>query len=288
MTGYARARSENEMYAAEIELRSVNHRYQDIRVKIPTAFASYEKSIRDDVASFVSRGKVDVTIRVGPKAESLYELEIDRPLMKNFIESARNLASELGIRGELGVSDLVAFSPAFKIQERDLTGGEPLRDALRSALEQALQQHRGMREDEGRELAKDLDARIAGLARALDAIERLSFESRERRRRELTAKIEELARGSLEPGTLAMEVARLVERADITEELTRFRSHLSLWGSTVSEEGPCGKKLDFILQEMNREANTVGAKCQDAAISEHVISIKAELERIREQVQNVE
>jgi uncharacterized protein (TIGR00255 family) len=137
-------------------------------------------------------------------------------------------------------------------------------------------------------LKADLDGRIDTMAEYIDALETMSSSSREQRKRDLLEKIGELESTALEANVLAMEVARLVERSDITEEITRFRSHLSLWRQAVGSEGPCGKKLDFIIQEMNREVNTIGSKCQDAAIAERVIAIKSELERVREQVQNIE
>jgi uncharacterized protein (TIGR00255 family) len=129
---------------------------------------------------------------------------------------------------------------------------------------------------------------MALLESAASEVEKLSLESRETKRRELEAKVQELLGASLEPGAIASEVARLAERADVTEEVTRFRSHIALWKTAVEAPEPCGKKLDFILQEMNREVNTIGSKCQEAAITERVIEMKAELERVREQVQNVE
>jgi uncharacterized protein (TIGR00255 family) len=126
------------------------------------------------------------------------------------------------------------------------------------------------------------------ISQKLDIIEENSSSSRETRRRDLVEKIRELELTTVESSTLAMEVARLVEKNDIAEEITRFRSHLTLWEEAMKSEGPCGKKLDFIIQEMNREINTIGSKCQDAAIAEHVITIKTELERMREQIQNIE
>ena len=288
MTGYARARSETEGYAAEVELRSVNHRYQDVRIKASGVLAGYEKQIRDRVSSVVARGKVDVTMRLEPKSESMYAIEVDRPLIEDFVAAARRTASELGVEGDVTLSDLIAFSPAFKIREREPDDGESLWEALRPALEEALERHRRMRAEEGRQLMMDVEARVGALTSVVSQIEALSGAGRERKRQDLLARIQELSQGIVEPSALAMEVSRLVERADISEEITRFRSHLALWEATLAGGSPCGKKLDFIVQEMNREANTIGSKCQDASISEHVITLKAELERIREQIQNVE
>jgi uncharacterized protein (TIGR00255 family) len=269
-------------------MRSVNNRYLDVRARLPSSLSSLEAKIRDRVSSRFSRGKVDITIRLKPKGESAYELEVDKPLMEEIVRSARSLGDELGVAGEVTLSDLVGFPRAFNVQERDLSETGRAWDAVEPAIEKALSDLDGMRKAEGSELEADLDARVGSISKGLDAIEENSASSRDRRRQELEEKVKELEVVSLEPSALAMEVARLVERNDITEEVTRFRSHLTLWEEASDSDGACGKKLDFILQEMNREVNTMGSKCQDAAIAERVIDIKSELERMREQVQNIE
>lgn len=291
MTGFARAAAENEAYSVAVEIRSVNHRYLEVRLRGAAGLASYEKSVRDRVAAVLGRGKVDVNVHLKPKAESAYEIEVDRPLMRDYAAALQGLASDLGLEGELTVSDLAAFGPAFQVRERSFEGSEKaslVGEVLDEAVKEALVSFQAMSEAEGAELLADLDARLHTLGERLDAIEARSRESREARRGQLQTKVAEIVRSALEPGAAAMEIARLVERSDITEEITRFRSHVTLWQGALEAEGPCGKKLDFIVQEMNREVNTMGSKCQDAAIAEHVIAMKAELERVREQVQNIE
>jgi uncharacterized protein (TIGR00255 family) len=231
---------------------------------------------------------VDVSVRLKPKEESTHQLELDRPLVEDFVKVARDLGQEFGVGGELSISDLVGFHPGFSVKERDLSRGDDAWQALAQALEQALEEHDRISRAEGAELAVDLEGRLEAIVGHIGAIEGLSVSSKEKKRQEILQRINELNGAGIEPSALAMEVARLVERSDIAEELTRFRSHLSLWREAVADEGPCGKKLDFILQEMNREVNTIGSKCQDAAITERVIAIKSDLERIREQVQNIE
>ncbi|HJS73256.1 MAG TPA: DUF1732 domain-containing protein, partial [Vicinamibacteria bacterium] len=152
----------------------------------------------------------------------------------------------------------------------------------------AIESLETMRTTEGAAMASDLESRVRALSGLLDEIEGLSATTRELRRTELVARVQELLASAIEPAVIAAEVARLVERVDVAEEITRFRSHVALWRSAVLDPEPCGKKLDFIVQEMNREVNTIGSKCQDASISERVIAMKSELERVREQVQNVE
>ena len=288
MTGFARGQFESSSFLAEVELRSVNHRYQDVRVRVPSSLAQLEAKIRNEVSSRVKRGKVDVSVRLKPKEDSTYQLELDRPLIEDFVKVARELGQQLGVGGELTLSDLVGFHPGFSVKERDLSSGDGAWKALEPALEQALDEYDRMSRTEGQQLAADIDRRVGSIAEHIDAIEGLSTASKEKKRQEILDRIKELSGTGIEPSALAIEVARLVERSDITEELTRFRSHVTLWREAVRAEGPCGKKLDFIIQEMNREVNTIGSKCQDAAITESVIAIKCELERIREQVQNIE
>lgn len=288
MTGFARARTENDAYEVVVEIRSVNHRYLDVKTRGPAGVAVFEKQLRDRVSAEIDRGKVDVSIRLKPIGESASEIEVDRPLMKEFVRVATELSQASGIAATLQLSDLVSFTPAFHVKERDLSDGTTLWDAVEPALTEALDALTSMRAAEGAETAADFANRIETLAGHVTRVEALSEEKRDTRRAELQTKVAELVGSAVEPATIAMETARLVERSDIAEEIARFRSHLELWKGTVAAVGPCGKKLDFIVQEMNREVNTIGSKCQDAEITEHVIAMKAEVERIREQVQNIE
>ena len=288
MTGFARARTETDAYEVVVEIRTVNHRYLDVKTRGPGGLSSYEKQVRDRVARELGRGKVDLSVRLKPKGESAQEIEVDRPLMKEFVRVATELGQASGVGATLQLSDLLAFSPAFQVRERDLSDGSALWGAVEPALSEALDALGSMRAAEGAEMLADFESRIATLADHVGRVETLSEQKRESRRGELEAKVAELIGSSVEPSTIAMEVARLVERGDVAEEITRFRSHLELWKTTVSADGPCGKKLDFIVQEMNREVNTIGSKCQDAEIAEHVIAMKSEIERVREQVQNIE
>ena len=288
MTGFSRARTESDAYGVVVEIRTVNHRYLDVKTRGPAGMALYEKQVRDLISRVLGRGKVDVTVRLKPKGESAHEIEIDQPLMKEFVRVAAELGETTGVGATLQLSDLLAFSPAFQVRERDLSERSTLWEAIEPAVSQALEALSRMREAEGAEMMADFEARITTIAGHAERVEALSEQKRETRRAELEAKVAELVGSAVEPPTIAMEVARLIERGDIAEEITRLRSHLELWRGTVEAGGTCGKKLDFIVQEMNREVNTIGSKCQDAEIAEHVITMKSEIERVREQVQNIE
>ena len=288
MTGYAQSGHETEAYSLSIEVRSVNHRYLDVRVKLPQALMAFERQVKDVVSDTVSRGKVDLSIHLTAKSDSVFRLEVDHPLLKEYVETVKSLAEEHSVEGKFSVAELVNFTPAFKVRERDLSESEGLWDTLRPALLATIAEHRSMRLAEGAVLKRDLLERADLMSRFVDEIESLSDTGRASRRELLEEKVKELIGSAVEPQAIAIEVARLVERSDIAEEITRARSHFALWRDAVETGGACGKKLDFIVQEMNREFNTIGSKCQDAKITELVIALKSELERIREQVQNVE
>ncbi len=288
MTGFARTRADNDAYSVDVEMRSVNYRYMDVKVRVPNSVSTLEMKIRDRVASRFGRGKVDVSVHLKPKGESSYELEVDRPLVSEVIRAMRQLGSDLGVEGDIRLSDLMAFGRGFNIREKDLSEAGEVWEAIEPALVQALNDLERMRSAEGAELEADLDQRLETMSGYLDKIEETSEASRDKRQKELLEKVKELESSVLEPAALAMEVTRLVEKADIAEEITRFRSHLLLWNDAMTLGKPCGKKLDFIVQEMNREVNTIGSKSQDTTITETVIAIKSELERVREQVQNIE
>jgi uncharacterized protein (TIGR00255 family) len=290
MTGYARASASNDAYEVVAEIRSVNHRYLEVRMRAQGGggLPWYDKDVRDRVGAVLSRGKVDVNLSVKPLGESAYEIEVDRALMGDFVRLARSLGSSGAVPGDLTLSDLVGFSPAFQVRERTLSQDSKLDDALVRALSTALGDLETMRGAEGGEMAADLAIRVRTIEAHLVEIEKRSEETRASRRGDLEAKVGELVAAAADPAAIASEVARLVERADVAEEITRLRSHIALWQGAVSGPGPCGKKLDFIVQEMHREVNTIGSKCQDARITECVIAMKTELERVREQVQNVE
>jgi uncharacterized protein (TIGR00255 family) len=290
MTGYARASASSERYEVVAEVRSVNHRYLEVRVRVSgsSGLQTLEKRVRDQVGKIVGRGKVDVSLHVKPKGESAFAIEVDVPLLEDFANRVREAGRACGIEGELTLTDLAAFSPAFQVREKITGDDSPIADVVERALALALEAFDLMRASEGQELAADFEIRLKALGSHLDSIEKWSESSRAAKRVELQAKVEELLSGPIESAAIAAEVARLVERADVAEEVTRFRSHMTLWASAVDGSEPSGKKLDFIVQEMNREVNTIGSKCQDARITESVIAMKSEIERVREQVQNVE
>ena len=287
MTGFSRAVASNNSYESTVEIRSLNHRYLDTNIKMIPKLPFYEGKVRECVGASLQRGKIDVTVYVNPKKSSTYEVSVDKHLLKVVAEQAQTLQDELKLSASLTLSELVGLSNGFRIMERDFSKDPELLGLLENALEKALGSINEMRSLEGAVMEDDVNGRLITLRAQLDEIELISEENLSARREDLMEKVSDLVTASIDPKNVAMDVARLVERGNISEEITRFRSHLELWSISVSGSEPCGKKLDYIAQEMNREANTIGAKSLDSKLAEHVIIIKTQLERIREQVQHI-
>jgi uncharacterized protein (TIGR00255 family) len=292
MTGFGSASFRVAEFAFEIELRSVNHRHLDVRVKLPRALASFEHELKARIQDRFERGKLDCTIS-SPAVESPHpKLEIDRAAVESYLRAARSLAAEQGVPDTLGSAQLLALPGVARLVEPEL-GGDALRDALWPALESALDALSAMRADEGAALARDFEARLARieeLAAELEArageIQQSVRERLRRRARQLESEV-----GVIDEARLHQEIALAADRLDVSEELVRLRSHCEQFRKALAAAGPgrpAGRRLDFLLQEMSREANTLGAKGADAAAAHRVVELKTELERVREQVQNVE
>jgi uncharacterized protein (TIGR00255 family) len=295
MTGFASLTRDDESGTVTVTIRSVNHRFLDLQLRIPPALAPLESKLRALVQQRVARGRVEVTIAILQRRVPMLEVELNEPFLQA-LGAALERAREQGyIQGPMAPGDLLRFPQAIAIRERpdDGPADEQALDRAAGRVEEAvsaaLDELDEMRTREGGFLRAELDARrqqldelferVAGHAE--DALEALRVRLRERVR-ELRA--EALADEAL----VAQEIARFVGRSDITEEVVRFRGHLEHWRALTDSPEPCGRKLDFLLQEMNREVNTTGAKAEGPAVSELIVTLKAELEKMREQVQNVE
>lgn len=293
MTGFGAGDAAGAGARITVEMKSVNHRFLDVNVKGPREYVSLEPRIVEAVRGRMRRGKIDVFVARRPDLSAPNAVKVDLPLARAYRDALRTLQSELGLEGELRV-ELVA-------NQRDvlLVGGsdpDPEADwpAVRQAVETALERLAAMRADEGRRLAEDLRSNLA-------ALRRLSTEARERAPKvveDYRVRLQErlgrlLGEGGdastpVDPSRLAQEVALLAERTDVHEELVRLDSHLDQLGTIVDEGGEMGRKLDFLLQEIGREVNTLGSKANDAELARTVVELKSVAERIREQVQNVE
>jgi uncharacterized protein (TIGR00255 family) len=291
MTGFASVAVERDEGVVGVTARSVNHRYLDVQLRLPGSLSEREPALRALVQRTVARGRVEMSISLQLRQPAAPIVELNGAFV-DALQSALAVARERGlIEGRLMPGDLLRLPQALTIRERPVTEAVPaaLTDAVDRAVEQALSELDRMRTHEGVHLRADVDARHALLERLVERLKaaaedgRLALEGRlSERVRELTADVQ------VDWPTIAQEIVRTAARSDITEEVTRFKAHLVHWTTLADSEEPCGRKLDFLLQEMNREINTIASKADGVGVSELIVTAKAELERMREQVQNVE
>jgi uncharacterized protein (TIGR00255 family) len=291
MTGFGRATREIDGLGIEVEARSVNHRHLDLRIRLPRTLAEYETALKQRVQSRLSRGKVDVTVSLvmGAAAASL---EIDERIADQYVAAAGRLGERHGLASSIDVSALLALPGVMRLVETEVDP-ETLREPLEQALDEAVEALAAMRSAEGASLASEFGGRLTTVEALADRFEARADEVVEAARQRLRKRAEQIERdvGLLDEARLHQEVVIAADRLDITEELVRLRSHVEQFRETLAAAGPgspVGRRLDFLLQELGREANTVGSKASDAALAQDVVELKTELERIREQVQNVE
>ena len=290
MTGFGRGEYNDGKRNILVEIKSVNHRYSDIQVRMPRRYSFAEDAVRSAVKERISRGKIDVQMSVEYITESDIRVELNRPLVSQYLENMKVLTDEYGLEGPVSL-ELICGMPEVLKQVSDVEDEDEIRDSIVKATCAAAENLEKMRAVEGEKLAKDL------LERG-DLIKEMVAEIKDKAaalpgiyKEKLRARIEELTDGvtQIQEDRLAQEVAFFADKADITEEITRLNSHMDQMKSIIqNSREPDGKKLDFLVQEMNREANTIGSKANDLAITEVMLKIKSEVEKIREQVQNIE
>jgi uncharacterized protein (TIGR00255 family) len=286
MTGYGQGSAHGENYTVTVDLRSVNNRNLDIHWRAPQDLAPLEIHLKKQIHAAVSRGRVDVIINFTQTAETVYEL--NRPLIRGYLEALRTLRDEFKLSGEADLNS-IARLPNVLIAPPSSSLSESIVQGVESAMTQALTALVAMRAVEGHELQKELLSRVERIERHLGVIEANAGGLVEAYRDKLRKRISELLdRTIVDETRLAQEVAYLAERSDITEEITRLKSHLVQLHELISGSGEIGKKLDFLLQEANREANTILSKSAELAICDAAIEVKTEVEKLREQAQNVE
>ncbi|MEY4634697.1 MAG: hypothetical protein RJA55_495 [Acidobacteriota bacterium] len=292
MTGFASLTSDDERGTIGVTIRAVNHRFLDLQLRLPTPLAALEPSLRALVQKRLARGRVEIGVSLQTRQVSAPRVELNAAFAQALAAVMEQARSQGLVSGALTPGDLLRLPQALTIQDQMPDAGglaEALGAPVTSAVDAAIAQLETMRVREGQHLRADLDLRKAMLA---DLIVRIAAAA-DTGRVDLEARLLERARelaGTLpiDQAALAQEVVRVAQRSDITEEVTRFHGHLAHWDALSDSAEPCGRKLDFLLQEMNREINTVGSKADGLQVSEVVIQAKAELEKMREQVQNVE
>lgn len=289
MTGYGRKEVSTPGIHATIEIRSVNNRFIDVQVKAPRSFAALEPRIRKAVQDRCSRGRIDVFITRSGERETAGKLDVDERLVGQYVGLMRNIKDRFGLQGEVDISLISGFPGLVNLSE-DKEDTETIWQGLAEGLGQALQGLNDMRTEEGNALVADMLERLNTIEGLMHAVEAVAPSTVEQARKRMSDTLSKLLAEQPDPVRLAQEIALLAERTDVTEELTRLNSHIRQFRTLISEStgDPVGRKLDFLLQEMGREANTIASKAMNSQIAYQIVDIKAELEKIREQAQNIE
>ena len=288
MTGFGRAAGKVMDREVTVELRSVNNRFREVVVRSSKAYAALEESIKKVVAGRVARGRLDLWMQVNESENRQQSLSVDMALAKAYRDIMERLKSELNLSGEVTLPQLIQFKDVIGFQDETLDLDAFL-EGLTPVLNEALDKLVLMRQTEGQAIAADFQNRLTRMSAWVDEITSRQVGMVEEIKNKLEARIKALTEGlELDQGRLMQEVAYLVDRSDITEELVRLRSHFEQFDAVLQTEGAVGRRLDFLLQEINREVNTIGSKTGDVATTNMVVDLKNELEKIREQVQNVE
>ena len=288
MTGYGRGEWQRDGKKVEVEIKSFNHRYCDILLRLPRRLSPLEAQARNRIRQRLSRGRIEVFVQVDESSLAEQKLELDLNLAKDYHWALKTLQENLRIPGEVRLETLAAFKDIFTRKEVE-TDLEKEWEAVQAALDGALTALEAMRREEGLKLSEDFSGRLEALSKMVREIEEKAPQTLRTCRDRLAQRVQELSEGlEIDEGRLAQEVAFLAERSDITEELVRIRSHLNQFREMLKHPEPAGRKLEFLLQEIGREANTIGSKANDAGIAQISVGIKSELEKMREQVQNVE
>jgi uncharacterized protein (TIGR00255 family) len=293
MTGFTSVSREDDRATVAVTIRAVNHRYLDLQVRSPQSLASIEAEVRALVARHVARGRIELNVSLQLRQAAGLDVELNEPFGRA-LEAALDQARARGlVSGTLTPGDLLRMPQAITIREHKQEDDEGVQEeiaaAARLAVAQALVDLDGMRSREGDQLRADLDSRRTAVAQMVERIAAAAEEGRAAMERRIADRVRELRTElQADEAAVAQEIVRMAARSDISEEVERFRGHVSHWAALADGPEPCGRKLDFLLQEMNREVNTMGSKADGLRVSELIIAAKAELEKMREQVQNVE
>lgn len=293
MTGFASATEECASAAVAVTVRSVNHRFLDLQLRVPSAYADLEGKIRAQVQQRLARGRIELIVSVQSRQSAPPAVRLDEALVGALASAVDRLRATGLVTGDLTPGDVLRIPQVITVGDAGAptdTAPDPVVVAtIESVLARVLTDLEAMRRREGGMLLADLEARRATLAQLIGELETAAEDGRVALEARLTERVKELsAQVPVDAGAVAQEIVRVAQRSDISEELTRFRGHLVHWEALVAAPEPCGRKLDFLLQEMNREINTLGAKADGLGVSGRIIAAKAELERMKEQVQNVE
>lgn len=289
MTGFGRGESSSNGFQVTVEIKTLNSRYLDISIRLPQGIQEHEFDIKEEIQEKLSRGKAHVNINVEKTDQLSPDITYNEQLIKAYTDMLRKVKDLAGIDDPIQLEDLLRFDDIFESQEEDEEDIEIIWNCTQDALHKSLHLLNEMREQEGKELSNDLTELINGISEIVEIVKDLSEQRAPDVREKLLARIRTMINDEkIDPERLEMEVALLIDKMDVNEEIIRLQSHLKFFLEALENNEPVGRRLNFLSQEINRELNTIGAKSNDSTIAHHIVLGKEKLEKIREQVQNIE
>ena len=288
MTGYGRVKVENDLREITVELRSVNHRYLDLNIKVPRIYGYLEEMVSKQAQAAIARGKVDIFVSVRAKEGADIRVSPNMAVIQGYVDAIRKVSETYGLSDEATALSLLRLPDAME-QSKEEADADQLKAEVSAVLDQALTEYNAMRKKEGARLVEDVTYRAGLIAQSVDFVEQRSPDCVEEYRQRIAARMTEILDGTeLAQQRILQEAALYADKVNVTEEIVRLRSHLAQLETMLKSPVAIGRKLDFLVQEMNRETNTIGSKANDFQIAKTVVDMKAEIEKIREQIQNLE
>lgn len=288
MTGYGSAKGQSDGFEITVELKSVNNRYLDTSVRMPRSFIFAEDAVKSAVQSHISRGKVDVFVSIDTSAADDMTVKVNEPLLKGYIEAITHISEEYSLQNDLTAMSVARFPDVLSVERRDVDA-DAISAAIQGVAERALCDFDAMRLREGEKLREDVLNRLDTIDSYVSAVEREAPKTAADYRARLEQRMTEvLGTAGIDESRILAEAAIFADHIAVDEETVRLRSHMAQLKTMINGSSPTGRKIDFLIQEFNREANTIGSKCQNSDIAHIVVELKSEIEKIREQIQNIE
>ncbi|MEY2191286.1 TIGR00255 family protein [Bacillus sp. OV166] len=287
MTGFGRAKTESDCFSVNVEVKTVNHRFCEMNIRMPRQLLKIEDRMKKKLNQYIRRGRVEVYVSLEGEGVVTRKVHVDWKLLDEYYQFIKQAREKYDVEGTLTLQNLLSRSELLHIEESE-AGNEELDNLVLAATEEAAKYLTQMRMAEGEELKKDLLAILSQLESHVFELQKFAPLVVQSFKERLTKRMEEFVNGQLDETRILTEVAVFADKADINEEVTRLKSHFQQFLQTLESMEPIGRKLDFIVQEMNREANTIGSKANDSNIAKKVVDIKSLLEKLKEQVQNIE
>ncbi|MBO1510468.1 YicC/YloC family endoribonuclease [Metabacillus bambusae] len=287
MTGFGRASGQIDSCLLTVEMKSVNHRFLDVSLKMPKQFMSSEDKLKKLISQFVSRGRIEVYVNL--EGESLVDksIQVDWDLLEQYVNSLHQIKERFSFKDEVTLNQILGLGQGIDIREESISN-ENFENKLLHIVDAAIKQLVEMRKIEGDQLSVDLKQRLKDISMLTVELEKLAPSVVEQYRERIEKRVAEYVSGKIDENRILTDVALFADKADISEELTRIHSHIHQFSETLNTRGPIGRKLDFLVQELNREANTIGSKANNGYIAKNVVELKSIIEKLKEQVQNIE